>query len=127
MASAADALDALFSELDLSLTNSRNIFSQIPASSADVAEGNLARNSALSVSHQSSAQTQSASDTADLQVPAYVHVGAPLVTEEPTISQVAVGDATIDWYVIVSAECLLVPNGVACLIVELVRHILDPL
>lgn len=98
MASAADDLDALFSELDLSLTNSRNIFSQIPASSADVVEGNLARNSALSVSHQSSAQTQSASDTADLQVPAYVHVGAPLVTEEPVISQfAAVGDATVDW------------------------------
>ena len=97
MASAADDLDALFNELDLSLTNSRNIFSQIPVSNVNTAEDDLAH-SAASASHSSSAQTQSASDIADMQVPAYVHVGPPLVTEEPVISQVAaVEDATVDW------------------------------
>ena len=97
MASAADDLDALFNELDLSLTNSRNIFSQIRASNVNTAEEDLAHAAAFT-SHPSSVQTQPASGSAELQVPAYVHVGLPLVTEEPVTNQVAVvGDATIDW------------------------------
>ena len=97
MASAADDLDALFTELDLNLTNSRNIFSQIPSSSTDSSDVQADRHDLYEGGSQTAAQLQPVADAANLQVPAYVHVGDPLVTEEPFQQATPVADSAVDW------------------------------
>ena len=101
MAAAADDLDALFAELDTSLAQSKQIFSQIasssPAPAVDAAVGSNAAWSASSSIDTEEAATHVAA--CDLQVPAYVHVGDPLTVHEPSLDSAASTLETqrIDW------------------------------
>lgn len=93
MASATDDLDALFTELDLNLTNSRRIFSQIP----DSGPPSTAAPASYAADHiQTVPQEQQQQATAGLEVPAYVHVGDPLITEQ-AIAKEDVDIAAVDW------------------------------
>ena len=87
MAAASDDLDALFAELDTSLAQSKQIFSQIASSSfapaVDAANGSNAAWSASSSTDIAAAAPHDA--PWDLQVPAYVHVGDPLTVDEPSL------------------------------------------
>lgn len=103
MASAADDLDALFIELDLNLTNSRNIFSQVPASASTPSEASFDScaldSNALDIRQTApqQQQQQSAIEAADLDVPAYVHIGDPLLSEQSCIQQADAAKSTVDW------------------------------
>lgn len=85
MAAGADDLDVLFAQLDTSLAESKRIFSQIgsssPAPAIDAAVGSNAAWSASSSLNTGSAAAHDAASA--LQVPAYVHVGDPLIVDEP--------------------------------------------
>lgn len=94
MASAVDDLDALFTELDVNLSNSRKIFSQIPVSPSASTEAAL-DSDAVNPS-QTGPEAQRQQPTADLEVPAYVHVGDPLVTEQARAMK-DVDTAAVDW------------------------------
>ncbi|KAL3144147.1 hypothetical protein ABBQ32_003936 [Trebouxia sp. C0010 RCD-2024] len=85
MAAARDDLDVLFVELDTSLARSKQIFSQVAGSRQTppigAAFGSNAALSASSSTHDGLAAAAVAASA--LQVPAYVHVGDPLVVHEP--------------------------------------------
>ena len=85
MAAAADDLDVLFAELDTSLAQSKRIFSQVasgsPNPAVDAALGSNAAWSASSSTDTEAAVTHGAAVA--LQVPAYVHIGNPLIVEDP--------------------------------------------
>lgn len=93
MAAAQDSLDSLFAELDVSLAQSRQVFSQVAVSnnSADVlaqrdSNAAMLATSSSAVNGQTIAaggQMATVAATSELQVPAYVHVGDPLVAKEP--------------------------------------------
>ena len=101
MAAGADDLDALFDQLDTSLAESKHVFSQIgsssPAPAVDAAVGSNAAWLASGSSHTGAAAAHDAASA--LQVPAYVHVGDPLIVDEPcpdsSVSTMEVQD--IDW------------------------------
>ena len=101
MAAAADDLDVLFAELDTSLAQSKQVFSQIassgPAPAVDAAAGSNAAWSAFSSIDTETAAAHGA--LLGLHVPAYVHVGNPLIVDEPCL-ETAVGTLEtqhIDW------------------------------
>lgn len=85
MAAARDDLDVLFAELDTSLAQSKQIFDQVASSrqapAVDAAFGSTAALSASSSTHNGLVAAAVAASA--LQVPAYVHVGNPLVVDEP--------------------------------------------
>lgn len=101
MAAGADDLDVLFAQLDTSLAESKHVFSQIdsisPAPAVDAAVGNNAAWSASSSSHTGAAAAHDAASA--LQVPGYVHVGDPLIVNEPCpANSVSTTDVQhIDW------------------------------
>ena len=101
MAAARDDLDVLFAELDTSLAHSKQIFSQVASSShapaVDAALGSNAAWSASSSTHAEVAATAVAASA--LQVPAYVHVGDPLVVQEPCGPVKAADTEQINWCV----------------------------
>lgn len=81
MAAARDDLDVLFAELDTSLAQSKQIFSQV-ASSSQVPAVDAAVGSNAAWSASSSPHAEAAVAGSTLQLPAYVHVGDPLVVDE---------------------------------------------
>ncbi len=93
MATAQDNLDSLFAELDVSLAQSRQVFSQVAVSNStahvlaqsDSSAAMLAMSSSAVGRQTTAAGGQMAAEeaTPELQVPAYVHVGDPLVANEP--------------------------------------------
>ncbi len=93
MAAAQDNLDSLFAELDVSLAQSRQVFSQVAVSNStahvlaqyDSNAAMLALSSSAVGRQTIAAGGQMAAEeaTPELQVPAYVHVGDPLVANEP--------------------------------------------
>ena len=93
MAAAQDNLDSLFAELDVSLAQSRHVFSQVAVSNSaanvlaqhDSNAAMLATSSSVVDGQTTAAGGQMAAEeaTPELQVPAYVHVGDPLVANEP--------------------------------------------
>lgn len=93
MAAAQDNLDSLFAELDVSLAQSRQVFSQVAVSNSTAhALAQRDSNAAMSAMSSSAAggltiaaggQMTAEEATSELQVPAYVHVGDPLVANEP--------------------------------------------
>ncbi len=92
MAAARDDLDSLFAELDTSLAQSRQIFSQVAVKS-NATSDSAARNSNAAVltvaSHAASVPSAAQSTITGLEVPAYVHVGDPLVSDEPAMAATA--------------------------------------
>ncbi len=92
MAAAQDNLDSLFAELDVSLAQSRQVFSQVAVSNStahvlahrDSNAAMLATSSSAIGGQTIAAGGQMAAEeaTPELQVPAYVHVGDPLVANE---------------------------------------------
>jgi len=92
MATAQDNLDSLFAELDVSLAQSRQVFSQVAVSNStahvlahrDSNAAMLATSSSAIGGQTIAAGGQMAAEeaTPELQVPAYVHVGDPLVANE---------------------------------------------
>ena len=102
MAAARDNLDCLFAELDVSLTESRHIFNQVAVtevagSHASSVTTTRSSNAAMPGWLSSAASDPTAAD--ELQVPAYVHVGEPLVAEESAMATpVCHNDRDICWY-----------------------------
>ena len=96
MAAAQDNLDSLFAELDVSLAQSRQVFSQVAVSNSTAHvlaqhDGNAAMSATSSSADDgqtrpAGGQMAAEEATVDLQVPAYVHVGDPLVANEPEFS-----------------------------------------
>lgn len=99
MASATDDLDALFAELDASLTNSRQIFSQVaPASSAESVAPAHSSHAAYYGIEQGVEQERLAAISEPVEVPAYVHVGDPMVSEQPCVKYAASrGSLAVNW------------------------------
>ena len=101
MAAAADDLDVLFAELDTSLAQSKQVFRQIasisPAPAVDAAVGSNAAWSAFSSVDNEAAAAQGAA--LGFRVPAYVHVGDPLIVDEPSLDSAVSTLETqhIDW------------------------------
>ena len=95
MATAQINLDSLFAELDVSLAQSRQVFSQVAVSNSAahvLAQRDSDSNAATLVTSSSALEGQTVTAggqmaaeeaTPELQVPAYVHVGDPLVANEP--------------------------------------------
>ncbi|DBA90567.1 TPA: RING finger protein 32 [Trebouxia sp. C0004] len=86
MAAAQDNLDSLFAELDVSLAQSRQVFSQVAVNNSTAhvlaqrdSNAVMLATSSFAVDGQIAAEEA----TSELQVPAYVHVGDPLVADEP--------------------------------------------
>jgi hypothetical protein len=95
MAAAQDNLDSLFAELDVSLAQSRQVFSQVAVSNSTAHvlaqhDSNAAMlgtsSSAVGLTVAAGGQMVAQEATPELQVPAYVHVGDPLVANEPESS-----------------------------------------
>ena len=86
MAAARDNLDSLFAELDVSLAQSRQVFSQVAATGAPM-RMSAQYDSSAAMTSMAGPAADSRSTTEDaapaVQVPAYVHVGDPLVSDEP--------------------------------------------
>lgn len=101
MAAAADDLDILFAELDTSLAQSKQVFSQIASSSpAPALDAAVGSNAALSAFSSIDTEANAAHGAAlGLQVPAYVHVGDPLTVDEPSLDSAVSTLVTqqIDW------------------------------
>lgn len=99
MAATKDDLDALFAELDTSLAESKQIFSQISGdattSAIDAVHDSIAALSAAHNRDTESAELQPS--TSELQVPAYIHVGDPLVADECTMPGSPVDTQHVNW------------------------------
>ena len=91
MDTAGSELDSLFAELEVSLAESRQIFGQIGDSNGRSASNAASSSSAATPSPYShAAGMQSAGEAAgQMLIPTYVHVGDPLVTEQPHIAKTA--------------------------------------
>ena len=96
-------LDSLFAELDANLAHSRQIFSQVAGDAAAPASHAAHITSAASSnSHNYAAVDQHAAHGmgSDFQVPAYVHIGQPLVTDQPETPKAAgsgISSHQVDW------------------------------
>lgn len=99
MAAATNDLDTLFAELDTNLAQSRQIFSQVAASddatATDTAHVSNAALASRSI-HAAAVQDGVHNAVTELQVPAYVHVGDPLVTYQPKMAS-AVCSHQVHW------------------------------
>ena len=100
MDTAGSELDSLFAELEVSLAESRQIFGQIADSNGRSASNAADSSSAASLSQYShAADMQSADEAADqMQIPTYVHIGDPLVTEQPRVAKTATGVCSHEVY-----------------------------
>lgn len=118
MAAEREDLDALFAQLDAAASESRLLFAALeglssnpaPAAAAAVAanaasQAPSAQNAALQAAQAAlPVEADSLSGSGGLQVPAYVHMGSPLIVEEPvdaaevgTLCCPADGRQDIDW------------------------------
>ena len=99
MAAARDDLDALFDKLDASLAESRQIFNQIPGGNAVSASSAVFdSNAALTAHSNADMQSEAPQNTSpELQVPAYVHIGSPLVHEDPVASGSSADLQNVNW------------------------------
>ena len=99
MAAARDDLDTLFAELDTSLAESKQIFNQISGDTAtsaiDAVHDSVAALSATHIRSTESAAPQPS--ISQLQVPAYIHVGDPLVVDECTLPDSSANIQHVDW------------------------------
>lgn len=101
LSAARDDLDALFAQLDTDLAQSKQIFSQVvDGRAAPAVYSAYSSNAALSAPSHISNEASAAQNTGivlELQVPAYVHVGDPLVVAGPQETEHAARTQQINW------------------------------